>query len=509
MRIINVLRNSMYSIFSYVLIAVLGIVVRKFFVQYLQIELLGLEGLFSNIVSLLSLAEMGIATVISYGLYREFANHNKAEINILMNIYRYIYTIIGIVIFIVSLILFFFLPFIIRENTVSWFYIQVVYVIQIGAVLSSYFLAYKRTLFAADQKDYICIKIDIICSLMSNIFKLIAIIVFQNYLMYAVTSLFFNILANLIISHKVEKSYSFLHSVKVTLQDLRDRKFFKDVKNFLVHKISYIVYSGTDAIVISILLGLRMSGLFSNYVLINTGIYSLLYKALQGIIPSIGNLVYTDDLEKSYRIYRMLDLLYFFIGGYVCCIYALLLQPFMTMFFGGEFLLPDEYVIGLAINIFLGMQFENAYNFRSTHGNFENDRKYMIMSAIVKLFLSVVLVKYLGVVGVIIGTIGGLLFIIYGRIQFVFRIILKKSIAKYLMHHLCWSLIMFGEILVIKYIIEWLNFAISYSGLLLQCLIIAILMAIFQITVFYRTEEFKDILGYIENIKAMLKKKFG
>ena len=507
MRVANVLRNSMYSMMLYVVLAVLGILIRQAFTRNLPIELLGLEGLFTNVISLLSIAEMGISTVISYGLYREIANKNEAEVNMLMSIYRYIYLIIGTMVALIGVILFFFLPWIVRDNSIAWSYVQLVYVIQICTVLSTYFLAYRRTLFAADQKDYICVRIDLVCTFAANLVKFAAIVVWQSYTMYALSALGFNILANLIISHRLGKEYPFLHTVKVTVQDLRQRKFFVDVKNFLIHKLSYAVYFGTDTIVISSILGLRTAGLVANYVLLCDGVYKLLYKMLQGIIPSVANLVYTDDREKSYRVYRMLDFAYFLMGGYVACIYFTVLQPFVALFFGTDFLLDDAYVMALAVNVFLGMQFENAYNFRSTHGVFENDRGYMVLSAVTNLILSVILAHYLGVVGVMIGTIAGLAFIVYGRVQFVFRVIFRRSMKEYWWSHAWWSMAVLLEIILINEILSASFFSSTYAGLLIKCLCAALLMLGMQVFVFHRCEEFRSVCLYAVEVRDVLMSK--
>ena len=482
MRVANVLRNSMYSMTLYVVLAVLGILIRQAFTRHLPIELLGLEGLFTNVIALLSIAELGISTVISYGLYREIANKNEAEVNMLMSIYRYIYLLIGTLVALIGVVLFFFLPWIVRDESIAWGYVQFVYVIQICTVLSTYFLAYRRTLFAADQKDYICVRIDLVCTFAANLVKFAAIVVWQSYTMYALSALGFNILANLIISHRLGKEYPFLHTVKVTLQDLRQRKFFVDVKNFLIHKLSYVVYSGTDAIIISSILGLRTAGLVANF-------------------------VYTDDREKSYRVYRMLDFAYFLMGGYVACIYFIVLQPFVALFFGTDFLLEDAYVMALAVNIFLGMQFENAYNFRSTHGVFENDRGYMVLSALTNLILSVILARYLGVVGVMIGTIVGLWFIVYGRVQFVFRVIFQRSMKAYWWKHAWWSILVLLEILLIDQILSDAFFSSTYMGLLIKCLCAAGLMLGMQILVFHRREEFRSMCMYAGEARAVLMSK--
>lgn len=507
MRVANVLRNSIYAMTLYVVLAVLGILIRQAFTRHLPIELLGLEGLFTNVIALLSIAELGISTVVSYGLYREIATKNEDEVNMLMSIYRYIYLIIGTLVALIGVILFFFLPWIVRDNSIDWYYVQFVYVVQICTVLSTYFLAYRRTLFTADQKDYICVRIDLVCSFAANLIKFAAIIVWESYTMYALSALGFNILANLIISHRLGREYPFLHTVRVTIQDLRQRKFFVDIKNFLIHKLSYLVYFGTDSIIISSFLGLRTAGLVANYVLLCDGVYKLLYKMLQGIIPSVANLVYTDDREKIYRVYRMLDFGYFLMGGYIACIYFIVLQPFVALFFGAEFLLNDAYVMALAINVFLGMQFENAYNFRSTHGVFENDRGYMVLSAVTNLILSMILVQHLGVVGVMIGTIAGLGFIVYGRVQFVFRVIFQRSMKEYLWKHAWWSIVVLLEILLIDQILSAPFFSSTYTGLLIKCLCAAGLMLGMQILVFHRREEFQSLCVYAGEARAVLMSK--
>lgn len=275
----------------------------------------------------------------------------------------------------------------------------------------------------------------------------------------------------------------------------------------MVHKISYLFYGGLDMVIVTSFLGLKEAGLLSNYVLIHLGIYAVLYKCFQGIIPSLGNLVYSEDKEKSISVYNMLDLAYSFLGSYVCCVYIIVFQSFIVLFFGQQFLLPEEYVVLLAISVFLGMQFENAYNYRSTHGNFENDRLYMLLSAISKLVIAIVFVQYLGIQGLVLGTIVGLGFIVYGRIQFVFRVILQISMRKYLRKHLVFSLLTGIEIVGIKYLFAWLNFEVTYINLLMECVLIGIIMIVIQSALFYKTKEFKELLRYASDIVQILKSK--
>lgn len=505
MRFLNLLRNTFYAICSGIVAGILAFAVRKAFVSYLPVELLGLEGFLVNVLNMLSLAEIGISTVISYGLYRELANKNQQEINMLMNIYRYVYFVFGIFVFLAGVVIFFTLPFIVHDKSVPWGYVQFVYCIQLGIVLSSYFLAYKRTLFTADQKDYKCIRIDTVCTTVNNICKLFAIIFVQSYVLYAISSLAFNIFANLLIAREIKKDYPFLHYVRITFSEMRKREFLKDVKNFFVHKVSYIVYGSTDAIVVSSILGLRMSGLLANYVLIEQSVYKVIYKILQGIIPTVGNLVYDDDRDKVLRIYMTLDFFYYLLGTYISCLYIVALQPFICLFFGNELLLPDAYVFALAVNMLLSVQFENAYNFRSTHGCYEYDRKYMMASAIANIVVSVVLVYKLGIVGIMIGTIFGFLFIGYGRVKFVFDNILHISKKDYLLNHLKKTMLSILEIMVISSVVKYVDLPITYINIVLNCVMSTLLMLALQYAIFRNDDNWKDVLSYVGNIKNIIK----
>lgn len=508
MRLINFLRNSTYSVGSFVLLALLGIIVRKFFTEYLPIEFLGLEGLFGSIIAILSLAEMGISNVISYSLYKEIANNNQKGINILMSIYRYIYMIIGMFIFCVGVVLFFFLPIIIQDHSVEWQYIQFVYVLQICTVLSTYFLAYRRTLLTADQRDFVIIQIDTACKFVNACVQIFAIVILQSYVFYAISALLFNVLANGIISWRVKKIYPFLNKVKITWKEMYKRKFFKDVKNFMIHKIAYLLYSGLDVVIVSTFLGLKVAGILSNYILIHTGIYNIMYKFLQGIIPGIGNLVYSESKDKAIKIYNMLDFAYTMLGGYICCVYIVAFQPFIILFFGEKFLLPQLYVILLAINTFLAIQFENAWNFRATYGVYENDRIYMILSAISKLIIAILGVQYFGAAGVVLGTIVGICFIIYGRVQFCFKIIFQKKMKLYLLKHFLYTVLIVMEIFLIKWMLCQFNFVLTYMNIILECAFSGIVMLVMQCILFYHTQEFKDLLNYIRIINKLLKEKF-
>ncbi len=496
----NVLHNSVWALFSFFVTGVLGLVTRKVFVKFLQIEFLGLNGLFSNLLGWFSLAELGIASVISYNLYRELGNNNIEEINVLMSIYKVVYAVIGSVIAVVGTVLLFFLPLLIKDNEVSLGYARLIYIIQLAGNVSSYFLAYRRTLFICDQKEYICIRIDVILAFVAAIIRILVIVLLHSFVIYSLVTLVQNIVANIVIYILCSRKYKYLKSVKVGRKEISERHVFKDVKNLLVQKISLLVYFNTDNIIITSFLGLKMTGIVANYVLVTTAIQQLMYASLKGVIPSVGNLVHTESKERVLNVYNMLDVFYFIFGSVVACDIIVCMQHFIQLFFGSDYLLPLGYVIGIAIDKHFGMQFENAYNFRSALGMFDQDRKWWVFSAIANIVFSILLVKFFGIVGIIAGTIAAFVFIVYGRIKFVFKNILTNaSMNRYFLKHFVWSLLFAVQVIFVLYVLSFFKTG-TWGYLILHFVVASFLILFMQIIMFLPTQGFKDLCKYGKNL---------
>lgn len=500
MRVLNVLRNSIYALLSFLLISLLGVVVRKFFTVYLTVELLGLEGLFSSIIAMLSLAELGISSIISYGLYRELANHNEDEINILMNIYKKIYSYIGTFVLVIGVIIFFLLPYIIIDTELPWGYVQFAYCIQMGTVLSSYFLAYKRVLLIADQKDYICIKVDTICNGLNNIIRLFAIIQFNSYILYSASSLIFNIIANLVIAYHIKQKYSFLNEVKVDIEEIKKRNFFRDIKNLMIQKVCLFVYGSSSAIMLSGLAGLTVTGLFANYQLIIGGIFQIMYKALQGIIPSVGNMLYEGDDNKTLKVFWTLDFFYLLLAGYMAMVISVFIQPFMKLFFGEVFLLSETMVFLWSLWVFSMIQFENLNNFRNVVGEFGKDRSWIIMTAVVKLLVGIPAIYFFGASGLVLSCLLSWYCIGGGRLKIVFGYVIKgQSKLKYLIKHFYWSLVQMLMIACIYVVNDKAKYVNDYWEIVGSLLTATIMMTVLDIITFYYTKEFKWLLSYFNS----------
>lgn len=504
MRTQTVIKNSIYSMGSYVILFILGLINRKAFLNFLNVEFLGYEGLFSNIFSVLSLAEMGVGSVITYNLYQEIASQNKEEIAKLMMIYKNVYRIIGTMVICVGIILIPFLKFIITENVTNWSYIYYIYIINLIITISTYFLSYRRTLFVANQMEFVCVKIDTIASIISQIAKILILIFTSNYILYLVISLFQNVLTNFIISRKYDKEFAYARKAKISKKDLDKIHFLKDIGNFVVHKMSSLIFAGVDNLVISVILGISTVGMFSNYMLIKDQVWRIITIILRPMQSTIGDLIYNDESkEKGKKLFYMFDQLSFFLASFMSITFFILFQSFIEIWIGKKYLLASYFVFWMALNIYLGAIHEILYYFRSCFGDYEIDRNYMILSSVVNLGLSILLAKRFGVSGIMFSTDLGLLFIWYGRIKVVFKKYLKTSYRNYIIKQIVWILLVLIEGFFTYIISSY--FSTSVVGLVVKLIICLIVPNVINLLIFYRTQNFKLIKQYIIQVINIIK----
>lgn len=432
MRVKKTLKNSVYAIVSFAGIAVLTILVRKCFIQTLGLEALGYEGLFGNIFQLLSLADMGIANMIAYRMYAAFARQDEAEITKLLSVYAKMYRFVGVFIFVISILLMPLLRYIIRDNSYDWNYLYIIYLFQVAASVCTYFFAYKRIVLVTSLKEAECIKIDTVCTTALSLLQALTLFLFKSYILFLSLKIVSNIVANGIIAHKVNKEYAFARQTeKVDLADVKDMELLRDIKNNFIQKVCLSVYSGTDSIIISALLGIAQVGLMANYLLISSYVSVFLNKLFKPFQAAIGNYNYSADKERGTTLFRMFDLFSFCMASFVFVAYLVMLNPFIELIFGSEYLLNQSFVIAFALNSYFGINsfFVNIY--RDTFGSYEKDRNPIVLGTILNITLSLLLAKPLGLVGILIGTIVGQFGFWFGRVRVVYSEYIKEGVNKY------------------------------------------------------------------------------
>ncbi len=503
------LKNGVISVIGQILTLLFQFINRRVFVMFLDIEYLGYQSVFGNIFSILSVAELGISGIISFHLYREIVTDNKQEIGKLMYLYKWVYRIIAVVVTVMGFVACIFVPYIVKDSNRSIGYLYIVYFLQLASIIAGYFLSYRRTIYAADQKEYVTVEIDLFANIIVQIIQLGLLVIFKNYLLYLVIQLSITFFANVLIMLKSNKDYPYLKKkYKITREDIQKRNMIPDIRNFLVHKISYAVYGGTDNIVISAICGIKYVALYGNYFILQRGVLNILfYRLLNPVQAAIGNIVYSDrNKEDLWKQFEMFDVFSFFFASYISVGFLVFFQPAIQVWLGNtKYLLPYSFVMAYSLTIYLLSVWEIVYKYRSVFGNYRQDRNCMLLSAILNIIVSIALAKPLGVTGVQIGTLVAFLPIAYGRIRFVVGGFFGQSVKKYFLKHAG----LFGVVLFEGVTVYMLtrSMPVTFIGILLRFSIWGIIPLAINLLIYFRNPHFKDMCEYFKNLFRIVEDK--
>lgn len=405
MRIKSSIKNISSGMILQVVTMVTGFVTRTLFINILGNTYLGVSGLFSNILSLLSLAELGIGQAITFSLYKPIAEDDEDKICRIMNFYKQVYRVIFVFVLVAGLVLTPFLPYIIKnfEDIPNLSLIYVMYVIN-SAV--SYLFIYKSTLVIASQRDYVVNKITYIFSVIMTVVQIIVLIIFRNYLVYLSSQIIMVIIQNIVIAREADKMFPSLKTNKKAKLEADEKKgITKNIRALMIYKVGTLALNSTDNILISAFVGVIKLGLYSNYTLITSSISKILSTVFNSLTASIGNLNTVETREKKADMFNIINLSTFWLYG-VCsiCIFCVA-NPFIEAWIGREYWLSMRELFVIVLNMYIGGMLFTPLNYRQTMGLFVYGKLRPIISAVINLVASVILGKRLGLEGILWGTI--------------------------------------------------------------------------------------------------------
>lgn len=495
------IKNSIWAMISNIFSVVIGLVAQSIFLRILDVEYLGLNGLFSNIISMLAIVELGIGSAIIYNLYKPLSENNTDLVKSLMNFYKKSYHIIGLIVFGIGIVIMPFLTFFIKEVNVA-VNIYIVYFLFLIDTLFSYFLSYKRSLLQADQKNYIINRTHIIYLILMNSAQLIMLYFTKNYYLYLGVKILFRILENLVITIIVNHKYPYIKDNNICdlEKDIKNDIFTK-IKALFFHKIGSFVVVGTDNIVISKFLGVVAVGLYSNYYLIINAVQTLFSQMLYGVSASVGHLLVENNVKKSYEVFNKLRFINFWIATISGVCICVIIQAFVSIWLGGNYLLSYSVVIVLSINLFLKLMTCSFSIYKESAGIFKEDRFIPIIESIINIVVSVILVKIIGIAGVFIGTIvSSLTYFLYSYPRFIYKGIFKRNYIQYIKEN--------GKYLIIFFIILAISIFVSivfehtnlYINFIIKCLIGFIIPNLMIVLLYRKKDEFKFVISVIKSI---------
>ncbi len=497
MRVDNSIKNMKYNIFSQILNLLIQFVSRTFFIKILGNEYLGINGLFSNILTILSLADMGIGTVLIYSMYKPLAENNEEKMKALMNIYKKIYNIIALTVLIIGLCITPFLQVFIKDMP-NIQHIRFIFILYLLNTVVSYLCVYKISIINADQKNYIVTTRQQIFNIIANFIMIMVLVTTHNFILYLIVQMLFSIISNIYLSSLAEKMYPFIKDTKgYKLTKEEKRQIKKDTFAMMLHKIGGVVVGGTDNLIMSAMIGLEAVGIYSNYLLIINAIKKFTTQYFNSMSASIGNLNAMKDKEYSYDIFKKVFFGNFWIFTFCSICLFCLLNPFIEIWVGIDYTFHISIVAAIVISFYIEGMRQTVLIFREAMGIFTKDQLKPVIEAIVNLIVSVMLTLKFGIIGIILGTIISMLFVcVWIEARILFKYGFSKNVieffkiyAKYLVIGVVGLILTYGANLLIK--------GNTITTLILRFTVSIIVSNLVILISTFKTKEFKYLYNII------------
>lgn len=486
----HVMRNLNISIIYQIINIIIKFILRTIFIMYLGKEYLGLSGVFTNILTILSLSELGLGTVIIYDMYKPIHDNDIVKIAQLFKFYKYIYTIIGIFILIVGCLLIPVLKYIISDiNNISNIYL--IYVIQLVTTASSYFFAQYRTLIDANQLNEVNTKNNIIFNILKTILQIVALAVYKNYILFLLTELVSQVLSNYFIYIKCRQLFPYIKKKVSNLPFDNIKTLFKSAMNMFSIKIGYTVLSATDNLIISSLISTVLVGIYSNYTMITSVITASTMLISSALQASVGNLCVSSDNDKKINVFERIRFLYVSIYGIIFICFFILINNFITIWLGNDYLLSTLTVFLIILNCYLTGVRQPIEIYLYAEGLFKYFRIKPWIEALINLVSSLILVKYFGIVGVLLGTtISHITTTLWYDSYIVYKYSLKSKIGIFYKKYIDYLLTTLGIIIVINFVTNFINFTNIYVDFSVNAIICFILSITLWYIRYHKNEQF-------------------
>lgn len=495
-------KNMMSGIIYRVLSMLTAFVVRTVFLHYLNMDYLSVNGLYSSILSMLSLAELGFGTAMVYSMYKPLAEKDYLKLRQLMQLYRKVYTIIGTVILIVGLCLVPFLDVIIKEKPdiegLTFYYLLFL----MNSVLSYWFFAYRTSILQADQKAYIVSNYQSAFNLIKSFAQIVVLVVFHNFTTYLLTQMGCTIVQNIAIAVRVKRDYPvFDERENAKLPTDEKKKIFRDVKALMLQKVSFQVLNTSDSIIISAFVGITWVGLLSNYLMIEEAVVAVLAQITSAVTASLGNYFAIEDKESGYKLFRRIEFMNYWLYGFSAIALITLLNPFVTLWLGDKYVLSNTIIIALVLRFFVEGYMNIMSAFRSTLGLFTQGQYFPVCVAALNIILSIALSYPWGVAGVLVATpLARACINMWYMPLIIHRDGFKKPVAPFYINYFFRFIllvgIMVGMMLISRFVfgqgITVVNFAV-------MVVITSVLPNVIFVIVFHQFDEFEYFVDIIKN----------
>ena len=507
-RSVSSVKNIVAGMGGQLFVYLLKFVTRTVFIHTLGKEYLGLQGLFSNILGLLNLAELGVALAVAYTLYKPLESKDENKIYAIMGFLKKAYFVIGLIILIVGSSLIPVLPFLMKGST-DLVNVNLIYILYLLEISASYLLfSYKRTILIADQKRYVVNIVSITTTIITTIAQFgILIVVYkligpsEAFICYLLASCIAQFFINFVISKKADKMYPYLKEKRdAKLSKPEKTELFKKIFGTSVYKINSTIVKSTDSILISSVLGLGTNGSYSNYYFITNNVFIFVRMMFSSVTASVGNLITKETTEKSEFIFRCLGQISYWIFGFFAVCMFVLIEPFVCLWAG------DSYSLGQVASWIFALEFLMegyqvvSLTYKDAGGLFWFGKYRPMVTAILNIIISLLLVHRLGVTGVILGTIiSRFLTTWWFEPMLVYKKTFKMPVFGYFVKYIFAVMIVLISVVIVELLSGFYtgNAVVSFVIKMVLCIIVPNLLFF---VAYFKTKEFTYIKQTVKNL---------
>lgn len=498
---------------------VMNLILRRIFIHTLGAQYNGVSTLFVDILNMLSLAEMGVGSAITFALYKPIREQDHRRIAALMNFYRKAYRLIAALVLAAGMLCIPFLPYLVKDVPDIRESISLIFALYVVNSACSYLRIYKSTLLTASERGYMINHVTIWFVLGRTLLEGVLLLIFKNFILYLVVGIIEGLLRNVVITRQAEKLYPQIGDYadeKLTREETR--RLLGDVGALSLYKICQVILNSTDSIVISAApaLGVVTVGFLGNYRLLFNTVNQLVNQFYQAFTPSLGLMATEASADKQYSVFKTVNFMSFWVVCFCCTSLFCLSGPFVRLWLGKNYVLPIELLLVMALNNYISSMNRATNIFRNGNGLFVQGKYRPVWMAIINIAMDIALVKPLGVFGVLLATcIARLSTQMWYDPWLIHRHVFKRSAKPYFIGLALYTLVMACACALTYFVCglvgEWIGNL--YLAFLVRMAVCVVIPNGLVVLLYRRTPEFKDLIrrleGMARKISRSLTKKAG
>lgn len=504
-------RKSLINIFAtvlqYAVVVLTSFFIRPLFISKLGIKFMGIEGSFTDIITALSIVELGLGAGMIYKLYKPIAENDWSLISTILCFFRKSFVVIAGIMFSLGLILSPFVGVLIKEEY-SNFWLSCIFILFLTDTISSYLYSHKRAMIIADQKSFVNHLVHIVNSILMLVLQILVLHFYSSFEAFLAVRIFCRLLENFVISYIFDKTYPSIN-LKTTeqLPKFERKALFRNMKALFMHKVAHFgITAISGGVLILKFVSLRENGIYRNYSMIIMALLAISSQVFDGVGASFGNLMNTEEPDKVYSKFNVLYLMNFFIFSFITVSFFNLINPFIDLWVGSGLTFSLNIVIILTIYLYLYGIRQSVMMVKNSAGIYDPDKYFGVLGAIVSILISYALASRFGIAGILLGSIFGLMsFPLWGQPLLVYKIVFKKSVKFYHLKYLLYAMLTTVYTLITYMICSKIHVA-GIIGFIIKTAICLIVPNVFNIILFYKSKEFKELLRYSKYTVSWLAK---